>query len=243
MTRKRYRVKGRFYVILAILLCFVFGMVAYFFLLEEGEKPAFTIQSEEGFKIMMSARAYISNENLRYEDTYFAGGYPPDDIGVCTDVVWKGFLGIDVSVKDLVDVDTFEARDRYDDVISIRDPNIDFRLVPQLERFFERHSEVLTTDLQLDSFLLWQAGDIVTFESSHVAVVSSFRNLWGRPYIIQHGKDPAAEEDRIYGAGGMEISGHFRWTKQCGSGIGTDWEEKEVLVTDPIESNVEMEAS
>ena len=33
---------------------------------------------------MMAAKVYISNENLRYDDSYFAGGYPPDDIGVCT---------------------------------------------------------------------------------------------------------------------------------------------------------------
>ena len=67
----------------------------------------------------------------------------------------------------------------------------------------------MTTDI--NNLLAWQPGDIVTFESSHVAIVSSIRNIWGRPYIIQHGKDPAAEEDRIYASDGMEISGHYRW--------------------------------
>lgn len=59
--------------------------------------------------------------------------------------------------------------------------------------------------------LAWQPGDLVTFESSHIAVVSNLRNIWGRPYIIQHGKDPAAEEDRLVASDGMEISGHYRW--------------------------------
>ena len=78
-----------------------------------------------------------------------------------------------------------------------------------MEVFFQRNAEVLTTDI--NNLLAWQPGDIVTFESSHVAIVSSIRNIWGRPYIIQHGKDPAAEEDRIYASDGMEISGHYRW--------------------------------
>ena len=62
-----------------------------------------------------------------------------------------------------------------------------------------------------DAVLAWQPGDLVTFESSHIAVVSNLRNIWGRPYIIQHGKDPAAEEDRLVASDGMEISGHYRW--------------------------------
>ncbi len=213
MTRKRkYRIKPRFFIIFAVILGIMLGGAVWLLQHEtETAEPDDSGRQQylQGFSIMMAAKVYISNENLRYDGSYFGGGYPPEDIGVCTDVVWKGFKGIDVSLKDLVDRDIAENRKSYSNVVEIPDPNIDFRLVPVLEVFFQRNAEVLTTDP--DVILAWQPGDIVTFESSHVAVVSNFRNLWGRPYIIQHGKDPAAEEDRLVASDGMEISGHYRW--------------------------------
>ncbi|WP_419024043.1 DUF1287 domain-containing protein [Emergencia sp.] len=210
--KKKYRMKPRFFVILAVLVGLIAGGILYFNFhsdskAENDEKSA---QLDQGYQIMLASRMYICNKDLRYDDKYYAGGYPPEDIGVCTDVVWKGFQGIGVNLKNLVDKDIAENIEAYSDVISVNaDPNIDFRLVPTLEVFFQRNAENLTTDV--DNLLAWQPGDIVTFESSHVAIVSSIRNIWGRPYIIQHGKDPAAEEDRIFASDGMEISGHFRW--------------------------------
>lgn len=209
--KKKYRMKPRFFVILAVLVGLIAGGILYFNFhsdskAENDEKSA---QLDQGYQIMLASRMYICNKDLRYDDKYYAGGYPPEDIGVCTDVVWKGFRGIGVNLKNLVDKDIAENIEAYSDVVSVPDPNIDFRLVPRLEVFFQRNAEVLTTDV--DNLLAWQPGDIVTFESSHVAIVSSIRNIWGRPYIIQHGKDPAAEEDRIFASDGMEISGHFRW--------------------------------
>ena len=86
-----------------------------------------------------------------------------------------------LNLKNLVDKDIADHYEAYSDVVSVPGPNIDFRLVPTLEVFFQRNAEVLTTDI--NNLLAWQPGDIVTFESSHVAIVSSIRNIWGRPYI------------------------------------------------------------
>lgn len=172
---------------------------------------------QQGRKLSMAARAYISNENLRYDETYVAGGYPEADKGVCTDVVWSAFSKIGISLKDLVDKDIAMHPEAYASVIEVPDPNIDFRRVNVLEIFFERHAESLTTDV--DDIFAWQPGDIVIFESSHIAVISDFRNVWGRPYVIQHGKDPAAEEDRLCASDGMEISGHYRWQSYNGYDI------------------------
>ena len=178
--------------------CFSYG-------LSDEEFPRYL----KGWDMVMGARGYISNEDLRYDEAYFAGGYPEENKGVCTDVIWHAFEAIDVDLKALVDEDIKNHFDAYKNVISTADPNIDFRRVSVLEIFFERYGEKLTTDYR--DVLAWQPGDIVIFESSHIAIVSNLRNIWGRPYIIQHGKDPAAEEDRIFASDGMEISGHYRW--------------------------------
>lgn len=211
--KKRYKLKPRFFIILIVLICVIFGFGGYFLLRGaggSGDTDDYKYrQYLQGGKIMMASIAYIENKDLRYDDRYFSGGYPPDDIGVCTDVVWKGLKGINVNLKDIMDRDIDRHLSAYKEVISTPDPNIDFRLVPRLEVFLERKTEVLSTDLT--NLLVWQPGDIVTFEHSHVAVVSSLRNIWGMPYIIQHGKDPAAEEDRIFATDGMKISGHYRW--------------------------------
>lgn len=228
-ARKKYKVKPRFFLVIAVILCLLLaGVVLLLRGCGSDEENAMQIdllrtQQVQGEKMMNAARAYISNEDLHYDDGYYAGGYPPDDIGVCTDVVWKAMEAVGVNVKDLVAEDISGHFKAYDDIISVQDPNIDFRLVPQLERFLERNAIVLTTDV--DDVMAWQPGDIVTFESSHVAVVSCLHNVWGRPYIIQHGKDPAAEEDRIFASDGMEISGHFRWNLASGKAIKVNSEE------------------
>lgn len=222
-TRRKYKVKPRFFIVVAVILCLLLAGVI---LLVRGcggsddgamRTDLLRTQQVQGRKMMTAARIYINTEGLHYDDGYYAGGYPPDDVGVCTDVVWKAMEAVGVNIKDLVAEDISSHFKAYEDLISVQDPNIDFRLVPQLERFLERNAQVLTTDV--DDVLAWQPGDIVTFESSHVAVVSRRCNMWGRPYIIQHGKDPAAEEDRIFASDGMEISGHFRWNLASGKKI------------------------
>ena len=179
------------------------------FFIDSGDRSSSNSSSLQGWKIAMAARAYISDEDLRYVEDYVAGGYPKENTGVCTDVVWNAFSSLGISIKTMVDKDIEQHPEAYASVIEYADPNIDFRRVPVLEVFFERHAESLTTNV--NDVWAWQAGDIVTFESSHVAIVSSLRNVWGRPYVIQHGKDPAAEEDRLWAIDGMEVSGHYRW--------------------------------
>ena len=50
--------------------------------------------------------ASIDAENKpRYKDGYYSGGYPPDNEGVCTDVIWRAFRNAGYNLKDLVDED------------------------------------------------------------------------------------------------------------------------------------------
>ena len=44
----------------------------------------------DAMDLVLGARADAENHPT-YDGRYWQGGYPPDDIGVCTDVVWRAF--------------------------------------------------------------------------------------------------------------------------------------------------------
>ena len=145
-----------------------------------------------------------------YISNYYAGGYPPDNEGTCTDLVWRAFKEAGVLLKDLVDEDIKNNRSNYSH-IQYRDPNIDFRRVQNLTVFFKNHAEVLTTDIYDTSE--WKAGDIVVFgKDEHIGIVSDIRNDNDIPYLIHNNDQPVREEDRLeYGYYTMGITGHYRF--------------------------------
>lgn len=162
--------------------------------------------------IMLGARADAENAP-RYDDSYHEGGYPPDDVGVCTDVVWRAFRHAGYDLKALVDYDISRNPELYPGLDNgTPDPNIDFRRVRNLRVFFDRHATVLTLDF--DNPEDWQAGDIVTFggDSAHIAVLSDLRNKDGYPWLIHNSGQPNREENSLIKlALTRGITGHYRW--------------------------------
>lgn len=144
-----------------------------------------------------------------YQSAYYSGGYPPETEGVCTDVIWRAFRDAGYSLKDLVDQDIQENLEAYPRVEGKPDPNIDFRRVPNLKVYFGRNAQSLTTDLtQIEQ---WQPGDIVTFGTTHIGIVSDLRNQKGVPYLIHNAGQPKREEDVLEMWNHFNpISGHFR---------------------------------
>ena len=156
--------------------------------------------------IMLGARIDAEN-HPRYDGSYFEGGYPPDDIGVCTDVVWRAFKNAGYDLKGMVDSDVLAHTDDYP-AIDEPDPNIDFRRVRNLRIFFDKYAQQLTTDV--NDIAQWQAGDIVIFNGNeHIGIVSDKRNKDGQPYIIHNGGQPNREEDYLKRA--EEVSAHYRF--------------------------------
>ena len=45
-----------------------------------------------------------------YDSRYWNEGYPPDDIGVCADVVWRAFANAGYCLRDMVDYDVSNRR-------------------------------------------------------------------------------------------------------------------------------------
>lgn len=144
-----------------------------------------------------------------YRSVYYAGGYPPDGEGVCTDVIWRALKNAGYSLKDMVDEDIKNNLNKYPRVDGNPDPNIDFRRVPNLKVYFERNHIILTNDL--NKIEEWQPGDIVIFGSKHIGIISDKRNEKGIPYLIHNGGQPIREEDFLETYDKYEpISGHYR---------------------------------
>jgi uncharacterized protein YijF (DUF1287 family) len=157
--------------------------------------------------IMLGARRAVQILPV-YKSAYYEGGYPPDNEGVCSDVIWRAFADAGYNLKDMVDADITASVDAYPRTEGRPDPNIDFRRVANLRPFFERNCTSLTLDPA--DIAEWQPGDIVTFGDNHIGIISDKRTASGRAFLIHHsGVDhPGCEEDALLKD---EISGHFRF--------------------------------
>ena len=158
--------------------------------------------------IVLGARKDAEN-HPKYDGRYFDGGFPPDNIGVCTDVVWRAFKNAGYDLREMVDLDIKLSPQDYTSV-ETRDKNIDFRRVRNLLVYFEKYGTTLTTDTEeIDQ---WQAGDIVIFKGDeHIGIVSDKRNNIGEPYIIHNGGQQEREEDYLGRIDPEDVTAHFRF--------------------------------
>lgn len=155
--------------------------------------------------ILLGARKDAENHPV-YNGAYYDGGYPPDNIGVCTDVIWRAFKNAGYSLRDMVHNDIAARPEAYPNIRQ-RDKNIDFRRVGNLHAFFAEYATPLTLDI--NDIEQWQPGDIVIFDNDkHIGIVSDKRNRQGQPYIIHNGGQPIREEDCLYRG---NVTGHYRF--------------------------------
>ena len=205
--------------VLALLSAFIYWLIVFSLPLKTYTASDFhikTVQSKHDHNnngiddyadIVIGARRDAQNMP-QYVSKYYVDGYPPDNEGVCTDLVWRAFKNAGISLKDLLDEDIKSNLDKYPRVNSKPDPNIDFRRVPNLFVFFERKATKITLDTSPSKNAQWQPGDIVTYGTAHIAIVSDKRNKNGRPYIIHNTGQLTREEDAL---NCMKISGHYRF--------------------------------
>jgi uncharacterized protein len=163
--------------------------------------------------IVQTARKEVE-QRTKYESNYYQGGFPPEDEGVCTDVIWRGLMGADINLKEKMDQDIEENTELYTRVNGKPDPNIDFRRVPNQNVYFQRFAESLTIELipgNVENLKEWQPGDIVVFLDGyhHVGIVSDKRAKDGTPYLINN-NPPFAAEVKLTSFN-APIAAHFRW--------------------------------
>ena len=185
-------------------------------LLSGNDKDADGIDDLED--IIQGARADVENRP-QYKDAYYSGGYPPDNEGVCTDVIWRAFRNSGFELKDLVDKDIKSHTSEYKRVSESGgpDPNIDFRRIPNLIVYFDNYAKKLTNEIlpgDEANLCEWQGGDIVVFGGriKHIGIISDKRNEDGVPYMIHNAGPYAVEEDSLlYWNEISEITRHYRW--------------------------------
>lgn len=162
--------------------------------------------------ILQGARIDAQNK-VKYKSDYYNGGYPPDNEGVCTDVIWRAFKNAGYILKDLIDIDIQENPNLYPGLDNGKpDPNIDFRRVRNLKVFFDRFGTILTNNIE--KIEEWQPGDIVIFGQNynHIGIISDKRNQKGIPYLIHNAGQYKKEEDVLERyAKYSKITGHYRW--------------------------------
>lgn len=161
-----------------------------------------------------------------YDDGYYQGGYPPDDRGACTDVIWRAFAEAGYDLKAMVDHDIAADPAAYAQVAPNPDPNIDFRRTGVLDVFLARYATSLTTDST--AYASWNPGDIVVFEHTrHIGVVSDKRDADGTPYVIHNMGQQERENDYLAFATHMTVTGHYRFDASViDDGVLVAWEGK-----------------
>lgn len=156
----------------------------------------------------------------RYASAYYRGGYPPEEEGVCTDVIWRAFKDAGYDLKEMIDEDIRINMDKYPRVNGKPDPNIDFRRVPNQVSFFRNHSQTLTTEIipgNEENLALWQGGDIVVYGAPlwHIGIVSDRRRADGVPLLIHNG-GPYPSESDILLSWPSPLVYHFRFPGPSG---------------------------
>ncbi len=142
--------------------------------------------------ILLGARKDAKNHPT-YKSEYYADAYPPDNIGVCTDVIWRAFKNAGYNLRDMINAD-IAAHPKDYPAVSEPDVNIDFRRVKNLDVFFKKYAISLTTDI--NDIAEWQPGDIVIFgNNTHIGIISDKRTKDGITYVIHNGGQPNREEN------------------------------------------------
>lgn len=156
--------------------------------------------------ILNNVRTYIAKKP-KYKSKYYETGYPDDEYGVCTDVVANGLKGAGYDLKELVNEDIINNKEKYN--IEVIDKNIDFRRVRNLDIYLKNNSISLTKELsQIEE---WQGGDIIAFKD-HIGIISDNRNKKGIPFLIHHANPIQVnyEEDVLELYEQDYIIGHYR---------------------------------
>jgi uncharacterized protein YijF (DUF1287 family) len=162
--------------------------------------------------VVARAREEVTR-GVSYDPAWYPMRYPGGDVdsslGVCTDVVVRGYRAAGVDLQKLVHEDVLRAGAAYVPWVKTPDASIDHRRVGPLLTYLRRHARALPVDGD------YAAGDIVVISFNacpscspqHVGVVSDKLGPRKLPLLI-HNMGPTPREDDTLDA--WTHLGHFR---------------------------------
>lgn len=136
---------------------------------------------EDGADIVVSAKNYVSRKPS-YSEDLDSNGWAEGNRGMAADVVAWGFKGAGFDLQALIWQDITRNPEAYGD--NPGNENTAFRKSENQRIFMSRYFDSYTTDYE--DFKEWQSGDVIFFESGHVALVSDKVNDKGIRFIIHH---------------------------------------------------------
>lgn len=165
--------------------------------------------------VLLGAREEAKNKTI-YDASYQNISYPGGDVdpkkGACTDVVIRAFRKAGIDLQQAIHEDMRANFDAYPANwgLTLPDPNIDHRRIPNQVCFFKRHGKSLSLD-PVNNPEDWHWGDIVYWKfpngDEHCGIVSDRTNKRGIPLVI-HNAGICREEDALLR---WEITGHYRY--------------------------------
>lgn len=159
-----------------------------------------------------------SAEDVIYDPAYYmiayAGGDVPRNRGVAADVVVRTFRELGIDLQREVHEDMARDFRLYPQLwdASGPDPNIDHRRVPNLQRYFMRHGEVLEVSRSPESY---RPGDIVVWAignaETHIGiVVPGPGERSNERWVVHNSGSGLAWENALLD---FQILGHYRYTE------------------------------
>lgn len=172
------------------------------------------IEAPASVPLVAAARAQVG-VTVRYDPSYFSLGYPegdpPQDRGVCTDVVVRALRGVGIDLQSRIHEDMAAHFPAYPALwgLSRPDRNIDHRRVPNQMRWMQRQGWELPVSSRSGDYA---PGDIVAWKLNgngllHVGIVSDRRLDDGTPLVLHNIARGTQEEDLLFR---HTIIGHYR---------------------------------
>lgn len=180
--------------------------------IREKSKTDYNKNQVDDYTDILNGEKQFAKWNPQYISKYYAGGYPEvEKEGVCTDLIWYALENAGYNLKDMINQDIQDTKDKNLYNLEVEDENIDFRRVGNQDTFFYRYAKILDTDIyNVGEFM---PGDILIFDSgAHVAMTSDKYNKNGVPYLIQNRDETQKqkEEDRLEKTE-MKVTDHYRF--------------------------------
>lgn len=172
--------------------------------------------SDQPGERLAAAALTHSMEEVTYDPAYYMIDYPGGDVppnkGVAADVVVRCYRQLGIDLQQEVHEDMAKHFRLYPQLWSAPGPdtNIDHRRVPNLQRYFMRHGESLSTSRSPEGYL---PGDIVVWAianaETHIGiVVPGPGDHANEPWIVHNMGAGVAWENVLFD---FQILGHYRY--------------------------------